>query len=160
MAPSKTYNTAGIHASFAVIQDSALRRQFLAAQADLVPRLGIMGYLAMQAAYLEGAPWLEQVLRYLKANRDHLYRFANTHLPGVHMARPEGTYLAWLDCRHVGLPGNAHEFFLKRARVALNDGASFGPGGEGFVRLNFGCPRSTLDEALARMRDAILAVGR
>jgi cystathionine beta-lyase len=160
MAPSKTYNIAGIHASFAVIQDSALRRQFLAAQADLVPRLGIMGYLAMQAAYLEGAPWLEQVLRYLKANRDHLYRFANTHLPGVHMARPEGTYLAWLDCRHVGLPGNAHEFFLKRARVALNDGASFGPGGEGFVRLNFGCPRSTLDEALARMRDAILAVGR
>jgi cystathionine beta-lyase len=155
MAPSKTYNIAGIHASFAVIQDAGLRRQFEAARVDLVPRLGILSHVAMQAAYLSGAPWLEQVLRYIQANRDHLYHFVETYLPGVRMALTEGTYLAWLDCREAGLPENAHEFFLKHARVAMNDGATFGPGGKGFVRLNFGCPRRVLDEALARMKDAL-----
>jgi cystathionine beta-lyase len=109
----------------------------------------------MQAAYLSGAPWLEQVMRYLQANRDHLHRFVDSHLTGIGMARTEGTYLAWLDCREAGLPGNAHQFFVKHARVAMNDGAMFGPGGEGFLRLNFGCPRVMLDEALERMRDAL-----
>jgi cystathionine beta-lyase len=71
------------------------------------------------------------------------------------MAAPEGTYLAWLDCRGAGIPGNPHRFFLERARVAVNDGAVFGLGGEGFVRLNFGCPRSTLVEALERMKAAL-----
>jgi cystathionine beta-lyase len=74
------------------------------------------------------------------------------------MARPEGTYLAWLDCRDAGLPASPHEFFLQRARVAMNEGATFGRGGEGFVRLNFGCPRATLEEALERMRAALQAL--
>ena len=73
------------------------------------------------------------------------------------MIRPEGTYLAWLDCRKVGLPGNPQEFFLQKARVALNDGKTFGKGGEGFVRLNFGCSRSVLAEALERMKAALAA---
>ena len=80
-------------------------------------------------------------------------------LPGVTMARPEGTFLAWLDCREAGMEGSPYEFFLRRARVALSDGATFGPGGEGFVRLNFGCPRRMLAEALARMKDALTQVG-
>ena len=72
-------------------------------------------------------------------------------LSGISMTRMEGTYLAWLDCRKAGIPGNPFEFFLKKAKVALNDGAEFGKGGEGFVRLNFACPRRILFEALERM---------
>jgi cystathionine beta-lyase len=75
------------------------------------------------------------------------------------MARPEATYLAWLSCHDAGIPGNPHEFFLERAKVAMNDGAAFGRGGEGFVRLNFGCPRSMLDEALERMSEALATLG-
>jgi cystathionine beta-lyase len=155
IAPSKTYNVAGLHASIAIIPDKDLRERFEAARAGLVPRLGIMGFTVMLAAYRDGQPWLQQALIYLQANRDFLFEYVNTHLPGVTMARPEGTYLAWLDCRRAGIPGNAHEFFLQEARVALNDGATFGRGGEGFVRLNFGCPRSTLVEALERMRRSL-----
>jgi cystathionine beta-lyase len=98
-------------------------------------------------------------MHYLVANRDFLLHEVNTGLPGVSMLRPEATYLAWLDCRQAGIPGNPHKFFLEKARVAVNDGRTFGKGGDGFVRLNFGCPRSTLEEALKRMREALLAVG-
>jgi len=157
MAPSKTYNIAGIHASVAIIQDRDLQKRFEAARGDLVPRLDVLGHTAILAAYRDGGDWLNQVLGYLEANRDYLFEtLAAGNLPGLTMAKPEGTYLAWLDCRNAGLPGNAHEFFLQEARVALNDGATFGAGGEGFVRLNFACPRATLVEALERMRQALL----
>jgi cystathionine beta-lyase len=158
MAPGKTYNVAGIHASVAIIEDEALRAQFEKAGVGLVPRLDVMGYTALLAAYRDGQPWLDAVLAYLEANRDFLFDYVNAHLPGVSMTPLEGTYLAWLDCReflgalHVN---SAHEFFLKEAGIALNDGATFGQGGEGFVRLNFACPRPTLVEALARMRNAV-----
>ena len=88
-----------------------------------------------------GHDWLEQVLVYLKGNRDFLSRYVRENLPGVRMFKMEATYLAWLDCRGTGIPGNPAEFFLREARVGLNDGAEFGKGGEGFVRLNFACPR-------------------
>ena len=76
-------------------------------------------------------------------------------MPGVEMVAPEATYLAWMDCRQSGITGSAQEFFLERARVALHDGAWFGTRGDGFVRLNFGCPRATLREALERMTEAL-----
>jgi cystathionine beta-lyase len=159
MAPSKTYNIAGLHASVAIIPDPELRKRFAAARADLVPRLDVLGYTAMLAAYRDGSDWLDQVLRYLETNRDFLFdHVAAGNLPGLAMARPEGTYLAWLDCRRAGLPGNPHEYFLEEAKVALNDGSDFGQGGEGFVRLNFACPRPTLIEALERMRQALLCL--
>jgi cystathionine beta-lyase len=110
-----------------------------------------MGQVAALAAYREGQEWLDQVLAYLTRNRDFLYQQVPDKLPGVRMNRMEGTYLAWLDCRQAGIPGNPFQFFLKEAKVALNDGAEFGRGGEGFVRLNFACPRKTLTEALDRM---------
>jgi cystathionine beta-lyase len=93
---------------------------------------------------------------YLEANRDFLYDFVRAELPGVRMAKPESTYLAWLDCREAQLE-NPFQFFLNNAKVALNDGVSYGPGGQGFVRLNFGCPRSLLEEALLRMKQALSA---
>jgi len=155
MAPSKTYNIAGLHASIAVITDPGLRSKFRAARRDLVPSIDILGLVAAIAAYSEGEPWLHACLRYLEANLDYLEGFVAQRLPGVTFYRPEGTYLAWLDCRRAKIPGNPHEFFLREASVALNDGSAFGRGGEGFVRLNFACPRSLLAEGLERMERAL-----
>lgn len=155
IAPSKTFNIAGLCCSVAIIENPDLRSAFRRVGRGLVSSVNIMGYVAAVVAYRDGQPWLDEVLTYLEANRDCLHDYVNTELPGVSMAKPEGTYLAWLDCRQAGIPGNAHEFFLSRAGVALNDGAAFGRGGEGFVRLNFGCPRPTLIDALERMKRAL-----
>ncbi len=158
MAPSKTYNIAGLHCSVAIIENCELRQQYLDARAGLVSSVGGMGQAAALAAYRDGQPWLDTVLCYLESNLDCLLEYVATELPGIRMSRPEGTYLGWLDCREANLPKAPHEFFLEKARVALNDGAAFGKGGEGFVRLNFACPRQTLMEALHRMRAALLDV--
>jgi cystathionine beta-lyase len=95
-------------------------------------------------------------LRYLEGNRDVLLDYVDRELPGITMGMPEGTYLAWLSCHQSAIPGNPFTFFLQRAKVALVDGAVFGQAGEGFVRLNFGCPRSMLIEALERMKEALI----
>jgi cystathionine beta-lyase len=155
MAPSKTYNIAGLHFAVAIVPDPELREKLQAGRKGLVRSPGVLDYVAALAAYREGQTWLHEVLHYLEANRDFTFEYVCEHLPGIHMARPEGTYLAWLDCREVGLPGKPHEFFLDRAKVALNDGGMYGQAGEGFVRLNFGCPRATLSAALQRMEAAM-----
>lgn len=161
MAPSKTWNLAGLKLGLAVIPNAALRERFAAARADLVYGVNVLGYTAALAAYREGGPWLADLLRYLEANRDFLVEYAEKHLPGVVVAPPEGTYLAWLDCRGAAIPGgDPFVFFLSTARVALSDGATFGRGGAGFVRLNFGCPRAQLAEGLDRMRDALAGARR
>jgi len=155
LAPSKTFNIAGIGFSVAVVTNPELRQRFEAARQGLVPHVDLMGYTAALAAYEHGDPWLNACLGYLEENCDFLMNFVATRLPGIKMARPEGTYLAWLDCRDANISRNPQQFFLKQAKVALNDGAKFGRGGEGFVRLNFGCPRATLGEALERMARAL-----
>ena len=155
MAPSKTYNIAGLGCSFAIIQNPELRKKFHQATSGLVGWVNVMGLTAALAAYRYGQEWLDQLLVYLQGNRDYLSNYVAQELPGIRMASPEGTYLAWLDCRAAGLPVSPYNFFLEKARVGLNDGATFGQGGEGFVRLNFGCPRSTLTAALERMQAAL-----
>jgi len=158
MAPSKTYNVAGFHCSVAIVPDKALREKLVASRRGLMSRLDLMGYVVGLAAYRYGDPWLEEMLSYLEANRDYTVQYVREHLPGIRTGTPEGTYLAWLDCREAGIPGNAHEFFLEKAKVAVNDGATFGQGGEGFVRLNFGCARAALEKALERMREALASL--
>ncbi|NBD36723.1 MAG: putative C-S lyase [Chloroflexi bacterium] len=155
MAPSKTFNIAGLHCAFAVIPNVTLRKRFQKARRGIVSHVNVMGYAAGLAAYCEGGPWLRALLAYLEGNRDRLFDYVTTHFPAIKIAKPEGTYLAWLDCREAGLPGNPQEFFLERGKVVFNDGAIFGPGGEGFVRLNFGCPRELLDEGLRRISQAM-----
>jgi cystathionine beta-lyase len=155
MAPSKTFNIAGLQCSFAVIQNPDLRARFENARRGLVSHVNLMGFTAALAAYEQGQHWLEQMLAYVEENRNLVCGFVNSQLNGVEVFRPEGTYLAWLDCRNAKIPGNAFQFFLKEAQVALNDGEAFGDRGEGFVRLNFGCARSTLVEALERIRTAL-----
>ncbi len=156
IAPSKTFNLPGLKCAVAVIPNVALRERFVAAGADIVPKINLLGYTAAVAAYREGDAWLEALLRYLEGNRDFLLREVPQQLPGVTMTPSEGTYLAWLDCRQARIPGgDPCTFFLDTARVALNDGRTFGPGGDGFVRLNFACPRALLVEGLTRMRAAL-----
>ncbi len=157
MAPSKTYNIAGLSCSFAVIQNPELRKRYIQAEQGLVHGVNLLGLVASKAAYAEGQEWLDQLLAYLEGNRDFLCAFVAERLPGIKMFCPEATYLAWLDCREAGIEGQTSDFFLKKARVAVNDGVAFGSGGEGFVRLNFGCPRSMLVDALERIEAALRA---
>ena len=154
LAPSKTFNVAGLKCSVAIIQDKEKRKQMMAAQKGLLGGINLFGLTAAEAAYRHGGEWLEQVLDYMKANRDYLHTYVKDNLPGISMAKPEGTYLAWLDCRTAGLD-DPTAFFLEKGRVAFNAGTAFGRGGEGFVRLNFGCPRSVLEDSLERMRRAL-----
>jgi len=155
IAPSKTYNLAGLECSVAIIQNPDLREKFQQARQGLVGWVNLMGMLAGTVAYRQGQEWLDQLLAYLESNRDYLYDYVQQELPGISMAKPEGTYLGWLDCRQSGIEGSPFEFFLEKAQVATNEGSAFGKGGEGFVRLNFGCPRSMLSEALERMKTAL-----
>jgi cystathionine beta-lyase len=156
MAPSKTFNVPGLQAAFAVIQNAELRQRFQAARQSLVHGINLLGLIALRAAYSEGQPWLDELLVYLEGNRDFVSDFVQHELPGLNMAKAEGTYLAWIDCRDAQLE-NPYKFFLENAKVALSDGAIFGTAGQGFVRLNFGCPRATLEEALQRMKTALVS---
>ncbi len=164
IAPSKTFNIAGLFCGFAVIPDEALRVRYRKTLEAMTLHVNSLGLVAAQAAF-SGAcdDWLAALNRYLTANRDFLAGFVERNLPGVRTTLPAATYLAWLDCtelvRSGRIQGTPHQFFLQQARVALNDGAEFGPGGENFVRLNFGCPRATLTEALERMARAVAAAG-
>jgi cystathionine beta-lyase len=156
MAPSKTFNLPGLKCAVGIIPDAELRQRFVTAGADLVPKINVLGYTAAVAAYREADGWLDELLAYLTDNRDFLVEHVRARLPGVAMAPPEATYLAWLDCRGVArAAADPYAFFLERARVALSDGSAFGAGGAGFVRLNFGCPRPLLAQGLERMRAAL-----
>ncbi len=118
--------------------------------------LNTFGLVALQAAYDQGEEWLEQVLVYMESNLDYLEEYVRKHIPEINVIRPEGTYLAWLDCRRLGLDEAAlKKLMLKDARVYLDNGAIFGKEGAGFQRINIACPRSVLAEALERIRAAI-----
>ncbi len=155
MAPSKTYNIAGLKCSVAIVENPDLRDRLKTTHQGLMSSVNVLGYTAALAAYRHGQPWLEALLQYLEGNRDWLLDYVERELPGLTTTRPEGTYLAWLSCHQAAIPGNPYAFFLEQANVALVDGEVFGEAGEGFVRLNFGCPRPMLVEALERMREAL-----
>ncbi|BDU76854.1 MalY/PatB family protein [Mesoterricola sediminis] len=157
MAPSKTFNIAGLTCSFAVIPDPDLRRAYLQARRGLVPWVNLLGVVAAEAAYRHGQPWLDTVMAELEANRAALAAAMGRDLPGLAMAAPEATYLAWIDCRGAGLGEDPAGFFQARAKVALIGGETFGDEGRGHVRLNFGCRGELLQEALARMGAALRA---
>ena len=156
MAPSKTFNIPGLNCAFAIIENADLRSQFKKAKEGTVPHTNVLGYTACLAAYRDGEPWRLALIDYLRDNRDIVREFVNAELAGLSMDDVQATYLAWIDTRALGLPKPAR--FFEKFGVALFDGAEFQ--GEGFVRLNFGCPRSTLLEALDRLRHAVQSVGK
>ena len=155
MAPSKTFNLAGLKCSFAIVPNPELRQRLAFVAESMALRVNVLGYIAALAAYRDGADWLAELQCYLTANRDFLVNYVLEYLPGLSTTVPEATYLAWFDCRAAGIGSDPFLFFLNQAQVALNDGIHFGQGGDGFVRLNFGCPRSILVQALERMRAAL-----
>jgi cysteine-S-conjugate beta-lyase len=159
MAPSKTYNIAGLECGYAIIKNSKLRKRWRDFSYGIVPGVNIAGHVAALAALDKGQEWLEQVMQYLSKNRDYLAEFLREKIPATRMSRVEGTYLAWLDCSKIGIGNKPSEFFLKNANVALSDGAEFGRGGENFVRLNFACPRPLLSRALNQMKHALEIFG-
>jgi cystathionine beta-lyase len=155
MAPSKTFNIPGLRCSFAIVQAPDLRRRVAGDHGGDFADVNNLGLVAATAAYRDGQPWLDDVLRYLESNRTIVVDFVRRELTGVATVAPEATYLAWLDFRQSGVEGDPYEFMLQHARVALSPGPSFGTGGGGFARLNFACPRATLTEALTRMKQAM-----
>ncbi len=155
MAPSKTFNIPGLGVSFAIVQNPVLRERMNAAAAGHIPHVNAFGLAACEAAYSECDHWLEDLRTYLAANRDYMLQFIAKRMPQIEATRPEATYLSFLDCRETKITGSPYLFFLEKAGVALNDGTTFGAGFERHVRLNFGCPRSQLTEALERMANAL-----
>ncbi|MFL7011355.1 aspartate aminotransferase [Enterovibrio norvegicus] len=150
MAPSKTFNIAGLGASIAIIPNAEIRKRFSKVKRGIVPGVNVLAFTAAEAAYEHGEPWLQAQLNYLASHRDLLMTEINA-IPGLKLEHIEATYLAWIDCS--GLPvDNPHRFF-EEAGVGLSPGLDFG--NRRFVRLNFGCTRKTLDEALKRMKAAV-----
>ena len=156
MAPSKTFNLAGLATSFVVIPNRSLRDRLNNTLTNVGIDPSALGVIALEAAYRHGEEWLDELLLYLEGNRNFLQEFVREEVPGIKMTELEGTYLAWLDCRDLQVTDcSLSDFFVKKAKIAVNDGQWFGPGGQGFIRFNIGCPRPLLEEGLNRIREAV-----
>lgn len=155
LSPSKSFNLPGLGCGIAVVPSAELRARLARASAGIVPYVNAMGFAAALAAFSQGDPWLAALRTYLTANRDYYVQYLVELMPRLRTTAPEATYLGWIDCREAAIDGSPYRFFLEQAKVALSDGAAFGAGGAGFVRLNFGCPRTLLSEGLERMRAAL-----
>ena len=157
MAPSKTFNTAGLAASVVIIPDGKLRAGYNRALNAVHVGFGnIFGNAAMVAAYEEGEPWLEELLAYIAGNIDFAAGFFRERIPEIRMMRPEASFLLWLDCRALGLDQKRlNAFFCEEAKLGLNDGTMFGEEGTGFMRMNIACPRSVLEAALKQLEAAV-----
>lgn len=155
IAPSKTFNIAGLECAVLICENPDLKKKIQSARRGLLGSVNVLGLTAALAAYRSGDKWLNQMLVLLEENRDFVTDFLKSEIPQIKIKPPEATFLAWLDCRELELSQSPYEFFLQQAGVALNKGEDFGTGGEGFVRLNFGCARNLLEEALAKMALAV-----
>ena len=156
-APSKTFSLAGLQTSNIIVPDAELRDELrLELRALGLWGTNPFGLVGTEAAYNHGEPWLEQVIDYIWSNLQYLDKFLKSHLPSMKLIPIEGTYLAWVDCRDLGLGGEAlKSLMMDDARVYLDTGHIFGPEGEGFVRMNVACRRQTLEQALARIERAV-----
>jgi cysteine-S-conjugate beta-lyase len=156
MAPSKTFNIPGMCSSFYIVQRNDIRNKLIdfLDQAELSSG-NIFSYISAKTAFENGAEWLNQLLDYLQDNINYIDTYIQEYIPSIRVCRPEASFLVWLDCRGLNLESKElQRFILKEAKLALNPGHSFGAGGEGFMRLNVGCPRSVLCHAMQSLRAA------
>ena len=161
LAPSKTFNMPGLYCAFVIITNPDLRAHYKTTIEQMAMHVSSLGLVAAQAAFSgECEDWLAALRIYLTGNRDFLVEYVKQEMKGIKVTVPEATYLAWLDCNELvrsgRINGTPQDHFLKQAKVCLSEGREFGPGGEGFVRLNFGCPRKTLEDALVRMKSSLV----
>ena len=152
MSPGKTYNLAGLNCGFAIIPNKSIREKFLTAKEGIVPPVNAFAYTACLAAYRDCEDWRKSLIEYLRQNKQLVYNTVNNKMSGLSMGGVEATYLAWIDTRKLNVPDSVS--FFEQAGVGLSDGREFGS--NGFVRLNFGCPREMLAEALKRMKAAVI----
>ncbi|GAB1234922.1 MalY/PatB family protein [Ferrigenium sp. UT5] len=159
VAPSKTFNIPGLGLSALVVPEAADRKAITQAFDTLhVSANNPFSIVAFEAAYREGAPWLDDLMAYLAGTRDRVRDFLQQHLPQIRMTEPEGTYLLWLDCRAMGLNDKQlKDFFVQKAGVGMSPGALFGEGGSGHMRMNIGAPRSVIQQALENISAALRA---
>lgn len=158
-APSKTFNTAGIVNSYAIVPDDTLRRRFYSwLDANELSEPHLLATIAIIAAFKNGEEWRRQLISYIEDNIRFVEDYFKTNIPAIKPLRPQATFLVWLDCRELGLDHKGLiDLFVNKARLALNDGETFGPGGEGFMRLNVGAPRAILSKALEQLSAAVKA---
>lgn len=156
-APSKTFNIPGLQTANIIIPNEKLRRVFQSAiNNHFLNYSNTFGLVATESAYRFGSEWLEQCLTYIQQNLDYLTEYLEAYLPEIQVIHPEGTFLAWLDCRGLGFSGKClEELMLTQAKVAFVAGHTFGMEGEGFLRINLATPQILLEEALNRVENAI-----
>ena len=157
MAPSKTFNIPGLYSSIVLIPNKSMMEEYKKISDGLaIGEITIFGLTAMEASYKYGEEWLEKVLKYIEDNADYLDTFIKEKMTEIKYRKPEGTYLGWLDFRNVfSTQEELDDFLINKAKVGLNSGKTFGKNGEGFVRINLGCQRATLIEALNRIKNAL-----
>lgn len=154
---SKTFSIAGLAASAIIIADEKLRKQFSKEKEKRCINTGILGLIAMEAAYTYGNHYADQLVRYLQNNRDFALDYFNTKIPKIHAFSPEATFLIWLDCKELMLSGKELENFFTSAGVKLSMGCAYKAGNESYARMNFACPRKLLEEGLKRIEERVLA---
>ncbi|MCA9043667.1 MAG: PatB family C-S lyase [Planctomycetaceae bacterium] len=152
-APSKTYNIAGLGYSFAVIENPETRRKFTKAQGRTLPEINLLALVAAEAAYRDGEPWRQELITYLRGNRDVLAEFIQNEISELTIHEHAATYLYWIDCSRLDICVKPSRFFAEQAGIFLSDGTPFG--GPQHVRFNFGCPRDHMLKGLHAMRDAV-----
>lgn len=157
MAPSKTFNIAGIVTSYAIVPDDTLRKQFYGfLEAGEFNDGTIFAYTATEAAYTYGAEWLQQMRIYITENVRFVDEYLKTNIPEIRVYQPQASFLIWLDCKALQLTQEELiDLFQHKAGLLLNEGSMFGPGGEGYMRLNIGCSRSTIEKALKTLKKAV-----
>jgi cysteine-S-conjugate beta-lyase len=162
ISPSKTFNLMGLQTSSLIIPNRELREMYN----QEIDRLAIgspnlFGMVALESAYRYGEEWLDGLINYLEENLDFMLAYIQQNIPQIKVVKPEGTYMVWLDCRELGLKKeDLDDFMLNKARIALNEGYIFGQEGEGFMRMNIACPRSTLEKAMHQLKQAINSLCR
>jgi cystathionine beta-lyase len=159
-APTKTFNLAGVPSATISVANKTRRDALLSAmQSSFMINANYFGRLALETAYSTGDQWLDQATHYIDQNVRLVVEFAGTSLPGITPMVPDASFLVWLDARDLDRRvGGIQKFFVDRAGVNLYDGRVYGPGGEGFIRLNVGCPKSVLQSGLEQMSKALLSL--
>jgi cystathionine beta-lyase len=157
MAASKTFNIAGLHTSYTIIESDSLRKKYEKEKRGFASGNSPFGLKALKTAYDKGEDWLEEQLLYLENNKKFLIEFFENNIPEIKVVEQEGTYLCWLDCRNLPFENDKklREFFINKARVGLNPGIWFGKAGSGFMRLNTACPKIRLEKGLKLIEEAV-----
>lgn len=156
-APSKTFNMAGIMSSFVVVSNKELREKFFQfLEANELCSVPFISEVATEAAFTKCDAWREAMLKYVQCNIDFVMDYLAKNIPQIKAIRPQASFLVWLDCTKLGLEHDRLiDLFVNKAHLALNDGVTFGPGGENHLRMNVGCPKKVLQRAMEQLKTAV-----